>query len=331
MQAVRTLFESLYGDLPKATFIYDNAMASVWQNAAADAFEIPTSTIENEGRQALQQMRGAAVCKGGVLYSLIPQEVQGGRYLVVQAERDHQQEKQAAMQVLRNASAKLNGYLNRIYGTAQQLGLDSPEGAQLGKEVQHILRMSNHLYQLLDRSGVKDYMVPLHVGSYLQEFTRAVTELKSDLEIQIQAVDADLYLQAMPENLELMMAALVSNAYRFGDGKVTIRAQRAGEMVSIEVLDNGEGAADPARLFEWGYRTADKKGAMGLGFSLATALKLAQLQGGTMDYCRLDGQTCFKLMLPMATVPSGSRMAEWVAEPKENTLSQLRIELSDIL
>ena len=331
MQAVRKLFDSLYGDLPKATFIYDDAMASVWQNAAADAFETPTAAIEVAGKQALQLMRGAAVCKDGVLYSLIPQEAEGGRYLVVQAERDHQQQKQAAMQVLRNASAKLNSYLNRIYGTAQQLGLDSPEGAQLGKEVQHILRMSNHLYQLLDRSGVKDYAVPLHVGSYLQEFTRAVAELKSDFEIQIQAVDADLYLQAMPENLELIMATLISNAYRFGDGKVTIRAQKEGEMVCIEVLDNGDGVADPARLFEWGYRTADKKGAMGLGFSLATAQKLAQLQGGSMEYLRSDGQTCFKLLLPMATVPSGTRMAEWVAEPKENTLSQLRIELSDIL
>ncbi len=331
MQSARKLFESLYGELPKATFIYDNAMAPIWQNAAADAFEAPAAAIEAEGQQALQQMRGVAVCKGGVLYSLIPQEVEGDRYLAVQAERDHQQEQQAAMQVLRNASAKLNGYLNRIYGTAQQLGLDSPEGAQLGKEVQHILRMSNHLYQLLDRSGIKDYAVPLHVASYLQEFARAVAELKPEFEIKIEAAEADLYLQAMPENLELMMATLVSNAYRFGGGKVTIRAKKAEDMACIEVLDDGDGVADVARLFEWGYRTADKKGALGLGFSLATALKLAQLQGGTIEYQRLDGQTCFKLLLPLATVPSGTRMAEWVAEPKENSLSQLRIELSDIL
>ncbi|MBR2013107.1 MAG: HAMP domain-containing histidine kinase [Clostridia bacterium] len=327
MQSARTLFESLYGDLPKATFIYDDAMAPIWQNAAADAFEEPVAAIEAEGRQALEQMRGRAVCKEAVLYSLLPHEIEGTRYLAVQAEQDPQ----AAMQVLRNASAKLNGYLNRIYGTAQQLGLDSPEGAQVGKEVHHILRMSNHLYQLLDRGGLKDYTVPLHVASYLQEFTRAVTEMKPDMEVELEAADADLYLQAMPENLELMLAALVSNAYRFGGGKVVIRAKKAENMVCIEVLDQGDGVEEPARLFEWGYRTADKKGALGLGFSLATALKLAQLQGGTIDYQRLDGQTCFRLLLPLAEVPRGTRMAEWVAEPMENSLSQLRIELSDIL
>ncbi len=327
MQSVRKFFESLYGDLPKATFIYDDAMAPIWQNATADAFEEPAVAIETEGRRVLAQMRGMAVRKDAVLYSLLPQEIEGGRYLAVQAEQDHQ----ATMQVLRNASAKLNGYLNRIYGTAQQLGLDSLEGAQIGKEVQHILRMSNHLYQLLDRSGIKDYDVPLHVASYLQEFTRAVAELKPEFEIKIEAAEANLYLQAMPENLELMMAALVSNAYRFGGGKVVIRAQRKGEMACIEVLDDGDGVADVARLFEWGYRTADKKGALGLGFSLATALKLAQLQGGTIKYQRFDGQTCFRLLLPLAEVPRGTRMAEWVAEPMENSLSQLRIELSDIL
>lgn len=331
MQAVRKLFESLYGALPKATFIYDYAMAPIWQNAAADALEVPTAAIEIEGRQALQQMRGAAVCKDGIQYLLIPQEIEGNRYLAVQSEQDFQQERQAIMQVLRNASAKLNGYLNRIYGTAQQLGLESPEGAQLGKEVQHILRMSNHLYQLLDRGGVKDYAVSLHIASYLQEFARAVAEIKPQFEMELEVAEADLYLQAMPENLEFILAVLVSNAYRFGEGKVALRVRKDGTMASIEVLDDGEGVADASRLFEWGYRTADKKGAMGLGFSLATALKLAQLQGGTIEYQRLDGQTCFKLLLPLAVVPAGTRMAEWVAEPRENSLSQLRIELSDIL
>lgn len=327
MQSVRKLFESLYGDLPKATFIYDETMAPIWQNAAADAFEEPVAAIEAEGRQALQQMRGMAVRKEAVLYSLLPQEMEGGRYLVVQAEQDQQ----AAMQVLRNASAKLNGYLNRIYGTAQQLGLDSPEGAQLGKEVHHILRMSNHLYQLLDRGGIKDYAVPLYVASYLQEFTRTIAEIKPDIEVELETAEADLYLQAMPENLDLMLAVLVSNAYRFGGGEVTICAKKSENMACIEVLDDGDGVEDTARLFEWGYRTADKKGALGLGFSLATALKLAQLQGGTIKYQRLDGQTCFQLLLPLAEVPRGTRMAEWVAEPMENSLSQLRIELSDIL
>lgn len=332
MHSKREAFAAIYGALNKPIYVYDQSGTLLWQNAAADqADAAPASLVAREGAECLRLQQGCSVEQENKAYALIPHQMGQETYLVIQAERDYQVEQKAATCVLRNASAKLNGYLNRIYGTAQQIGLETPEGEQLGKEVQHILRMSNHLYQLLDRSGTKDYSVPLHLSSYLDQFARAVNEMKPEIKIDLKVEEENLYGQVMPENMELMLAALVSNAYRFGNGTVAIRARKQGAMVAVDVLDNGEGAEDAARLFEWGYRTADKKGALGLGFSLATALKLAKLQGGSIEYHRMEGNTCFRLLLQSVEIPAGTRMAEWLAEPMANSLSQLRIELSDIL
>ena len=331
MQSARKFFESLYGDLPKATFIYDAEMKPIWQNAAADAFQDPAAAIAQEGLQALQQQRGQAIRKGGILYSLIPQFAEGALYLAVQAEYEFEENQKAAIRVLKNASAKLNGYLNHIYGVAQQIGLESEEGARIGAEVHRILRMSSHLYHLMDRSGSKDYLIPIAPDLFLQEFIRAAKELKPQLSLQLLESEPDLFVRMMPENMELILGILVSNAYRFGGGEIALQAKREGEKIAICVFDNGPGVQEPERLFEWGYRTPDQKGALGLGFSLPTAQKLLELQGGSIAYQRSGNQTCFKVLLEPADIPVGARLAEWAAEPIENSLSQMRIELSDIL
>lgn len=329
MQTARIFFESIYGELPKATFIYNKDMVAVWQNAAADSYAVPTALIEAEGRTALENMRGCAISKENVLYSLIPQEMSGERYLAVQAERDRSKDQQVAKLALRHTSAKLNYYLNDIYGSAQMLGMESGEGAIIATAVRRILRMRDHLHQLFDSELEIDYPAPLHTESYLQEYVRAVRELKSDLDLEIEAVDPHLYMQVVPQNMELILSVLVSNAQRFGDGKIALRARKDEGRACIEVLSGGEEIAEPSRVFEWCYRTTDKNGATGLGFALPSAKRLVEMQGGTIEYQRVDGRNCFRILLPFAA--SETLLAEWSSDSKENSLAPLRIELSDIL
>lgn len=337
MQSVRAYFSAMFGNLQKPIFVFDAAGEPIWQNAAADAWNGNITIAElqplvaEQGRSCLENRRGLTVQSDVWALDLIPQEVEGALYLVVRPEKQYEAEQEAAMRVFRNASAKLNSYLNRIYGAAQQLGLDTPAGAQLGKEVHHILRMSNHLYQLMDRGGSKEYVVPMAVVPYLQEFARAVEEMKPQLQIVLAEMEPDLYVKMMPENMELILAALISNAYRFGNGLIALKAERKGEAISIAVWDNGPGAEDAAQLFQWGYRTADQKGALGMGFSLPMAQSLLKAQGGSLHYHRINDQTCFEILLQPSDIPAGTRMAEWSAEPISNSLSQLRVELSDIL
>ena len=232
------------------------------------------------------------------------------------------------MRVLRNSGAKMNSYLN---GIAQRMGLESEEGERLGKDVHRLLRMKNHLYQLLDRRGTKDYLVPMELGPYVENYVRSILELKPDLQIRAAVLPADLFVRMMPEDMEMVLAVLVSNASRFGNGEIVLSAGRKGENIFLTVADNGPGPQDPSRLFEWGYRTADHQGVRGLGFSLAMARQLLEGQGAGLEYAREGEQTCFTVLMEPSDLPAGSVLAEWSAEPLSNSLSQLRIELSDIL
>jgi two-component system OmpR family sensor kinase len=85
---------------------------------------------------------------------------------------------------------------------------------------------------------------------------------------------------AAPEALAVRaLAPVVDNALRHCRSRVTLCARAEGAWVRIEVIDDGPGFgdADPADLFEPGFRGATSSGA-GLGLSLAR--RLARSAGG---------------------------------------------------
>jgi two-component system sensor histidine kinase KdpD len=84
---------------------------------------------------------------------------------------------------------------------------------------------------------------------------------------------------------------------------VELSVQRQGGTLAFAVADRGPGvaAAERERIFEPFYRPAgapaDGGGRVGLG--LAIARRLAELQGGTVDYApRPGGGSVFTLRLP---------------------------------
>ncbi len=344
MRTAEEFFAGLYRGAMQPVLVYTAAGAPVFCNRSASVllkrWKISDAALfeklSAEGKQCIEEQAGRsmALClqQEAVDLFLLPYFYEDTPYLIVRAEEASVSGMQRdLLRVLRNSGAKMNSYLNGIYGAAQRLGLETEEGERLGRDVHHLLRMKNHLYQLLDRSGTRDYLVPMELESFIREYIRSVIELKPDLGIRAAQIPAGLYVRMMPEDMELVLSVLVSNACRFGNGEIVLSAERKGEKIGLSVLDNGPGPEDPSRLFEWGYRTADRKGASGLGFSLAMAKQLLEGQGATLTYARVGEQTCFTVELEPSDLPQGSVLAEWAAEPLSNSLSQLRIELSDIL
>ncbi len=344
MRTAEDFFASLYSGAMQPVLVYAEAGVPVFGNQAASVLlkrcmlekEALFARIATDAEICLKEQRGRAVCLGiqqeAVDLYLIPYFYEEKPYLVVRAEEASAKGMQKdLLRVLRNSGAKMNSYLNGIYGTAQRLGLDTEEGERLGRDVHHLLRMKNHLYQLLDRGGTKDYLVPMDLEPFVREYIRSVEEIKPDLQIRVGNIPPELFVRMMPEDIELVLSVLISNACRFGEGEILLSAERREGDICLSVWDNGPGLQDPSRLFEWGYRTADRNGVSGLGFSLAMAKQLLQSQGARLEYARVGEQTCFTLVMEPSDLPTGSVLAEWVAEPLSNSLSQLRIELSDIL
>jgi len=104
--------------------------------------------------------------------------------------------------------------------------------------------------------------------------------------------------------LDLIVANLVGNAFRHGEGPVAVRLRADGDGVTLEVDDHGPGI-DPAVLphvFDR-FTKADTARARseGSGLGLAIALENARLHGGDITAANTGNGARFVLRLPHRT------------------------------
>lgn len=86
-----------------------------------------------------------------------------------------------------------------------------------------------------------------------------------------------------------------------------IEVRRAAGRVVVSVVDNGPGVPSGQEnaifeAYQRAHSAAGQPASVGLGLSVAR--KLARMMGGDLQYKRLDGQTAFKLSLPLVPVES---------------------------
>lgn len=98
-------------------------------------------------------------------------------------------------------------------------------------------------------------------------------------------------------NLMQVFLNLTTNSIRTLSGKasdreLTISARREGGRVTVEVLDNGGGVAEPSLLFH-PFQT----GAQNTGLGLYLARAFARSFGGDLRYKQLPGSACFVVEL----------------------------------
>lgn len=347
MTTAKDFFAGMYQDAPKPVLVFDEKDHLIYANGAAermadrfnskDTAALLTPHIHREAARCLRYYRGISDSdrlNDHVLnFFLQPYPYEEQLFAVVHVEEQLAKavEQQDLMRLLRNCQGKLNGYLNGIYARAQMLGLDTHEGGELGYEVRRILRMSNHLYQLLDREETYEYLVPVDAGSFTVNCVTTANEIDPAAQILMEPHEPGLYVRMMPEETELVLSTLLSNAMRFCKSMVAVRVTRKGEKIYITVRDDGPGVRDTEALFTWGYRSPDKYGMMGTGSGLAMAKKLLKLQGAELLYERVEEETLFHIVMDAESGPAISRLAEWHPETLENSLTQMQIELSDYI
>jgi signal transduction histidine kinase len=109
--------------------------------------------------------------------------------------------------------------------------------------------------------------------------------------------------------LSQVLLNLVGNAIKFTDqGKVEIRAERAGERFELAVVDTGFGIApaDQARIFDEFHQVDNtstrKKGGTGLGLSISR--RIVELHGGAITVESEVGKgSIFKVTVPISATP----------------------------
>jgi two-component system sensor histidine kinase KdpD len=127
-------------------------------------------------------------------------------------------------------------------------------------------------------------------------------EARRDRTVETE-VASELVLQIDPVLFEQVLINLIENAMKHAAPPFTIRAQRRGPDVEIDVADRGPGLppGDPGRLFEKFVRASSAPGA---GLGLAVVRAIVQAHGGTVSADnRPGGGAVFRIVLPTPPAP----------------------------
>jgi signal transduction histidine kinase len=156
--------------------------------------------------------------------------------------------------------------------------------------------------------AIKDYsymdQAPIQEVDVRQGLENTLTMLQSRLaNVQVERRYADdlPLIAAYGSELNQVWTALLENALDAIDdhGKITLAVQVSGEMILIEVWDNGPGIASGIkdRIFEPFFTT--KAPGRGLGLGLDTVQRVVRRHSGYVSVESRPGATCFQVRLPM--------------------------------
>ncbi len=138
------------------------------------------------------------------------------------------------------------------------------------------------------------------------------------------------------KHIQHIVRNLISNAVRYGGGKVDIVVDQGPELTSITVSDSGPGVPEDVRerMFERFVNEGEEtmlNGSIGLGLSVAQTL--ARAMGGAVHYERRLGWTNFIVTLPPAPaelVPSPAPSAEAEPVPLVGVAASSREDVVDL-
>jgi signal transduction histidine kinase len=140
------------------------------------------------------------------------------------------------------------------------------------------------------------------VWESLEAVERAVGRLYEGVTIDI-AGDHEAQVRVERQDLDELLGNLVENAAKYGGGRVFVTVEPSGEMVDVEVEDDGPGIPPERRgeLFTRGARL-DTTGKPGTGLGLAIVRDVAEIYGGIVSLEESEdlGGLLARLKLPAA-------------------------------
>ncbi|GIL17865.1 MAG: hypothetical protein BroJett040_16160 [Oligoflexia bacterium] len=170
-------------------------------------------------------------------------------------------------------------------------------------------RLDRLIEDLLDVSRIrvakfsiekKEITLSDHVREIGERHREALKKMGSDLKIDIPEQISGMF---DPSRIEQVVANLLTNAIRYGNGKpVTLSLSKGENMASLQVIDQGIGisSADQKRIFARFERAVPEGKHGGLGLGLYITKSIVEAHGGTIRVDSQVGQgTTFTVDLPL--------------------------------
>ena len=157
---------------------------------------------------------------------------------------------------------------------------------------------------------------PVDLLSVIDEVSDALTQLIAarGSALAVEAETSETIVQGDRTQLVQMFANLAANALKYGreDRPVRVRFEREGDMLSVAIIDEGEGIAAEhlPRLTERFYRVDPSRSRQlgGTGLGLAIVKHIVQRHCGRLEIASKVGEgTTARVLLPIASVTEESR------------------------
>ena len=155
-------------------------------------------------------------------------------------------------------------------------------------------------YSYMDQMPIQEVDVP----QSLENTLAMVASRLRNVEV-IRDYEPDLpTVSAYGRELNQVWTALIENALDAvkDDGEIKLLARAAGDMLLVEIWDNGPGipAELQARIFEPFFTT--KAPGSGLGLGLDVVSRIVRMHRGFVTVQSKPGSTCFQIRLPLQQV-----------------------------
>jgi len=205
---------------------------------------------------------------------------------------------------LRTPMTTIHGFVTTLHHLADRL--DDAQTEQVkGALLQQTQRMASLIEQLLDLSRVDAEAIaiepkPLPVRSKVDEIVAAAALRPEAVEVD---VPDDLVATVDRNAFERIVSNLVTNAFRYGEPPVVVKAEQTDRHFRLTVRDNGPGVPSEfvPDLFERFSRSESSRAAevTGTGLGLAIARSYARAHGGDLLYeTAAPHGASFQLVLP---------------------------------
>jgi Na+/proline symporter/nitrogen-specific signal transduction histidine kinase len=159
------------------------------------------------------------------------------------------------------------------------------------------LRLTRLLDEILDisrlESGVQLPIGDISISDAVSGALESVAALTRNRSVKVtnRVEGSDLVVQGNPDRLRQVLINLLSNAVKYNksaDPEIVIQAQSIGDLVELDVIDNGGGVSreDAATVFEKfarGTSSGDAQGA-GLGLPISRAIMRAMQGDLTLEF-----------------------------------------------
>jgi two-component system OmpR family sensor kinase len=164
----------------------------------------------------------------------------------------------------------------------ETLAIVRDESRRLSRLVEDMLTLAR-----ADAGGHQMRRARLYLDDVIADCRRAVAVLAADRGIAIHAEPPDtLVVNGDEQLLRQMLLNLLQNAIQNTPpgGTVTVRAETAGDSVTLSVADTGRGiaAADRERIFDRFVQLDPSRSGSGTGLGLPIARWIAEAHGGTL-------------------------------------------------